>query len=253
MQFRGSDDIAANFAAIMRGIDWARREGARFLMTQECALTGYPPIETKELSGIDWTLLDEKLALLRQAAKENDMFLAVGTVLKTAGVVTNSVVMISASGDFMDPYHKRALWGWDVDNFQPGTKPGIYQIDGVMIGIRICYDFRFPELFRELLRARVNMVFIAFCDNKDKPNDSRYELIKYTSIIRAVENVTYVITANTLSGFQTGPTMIVNPDGKVLQIAPRDTECVLVQDIGPVEESFGQKGILANNNRFLGW
>lgn len=46
-------------------------------------------------------------------------------------------------------YDKRALWGWDKDNFTPGEGGGIIEYGDIKIGIRICFEVRFPEYFRE--------------------------------------------------------------------------------------------------------
>ena len=53
-------------------------------------------------------------------------------------------------------YDKRALWGWDNDNFAKGNSDGIVEIDGVVFGIRICFEIRFPEFFREFYKRNTD-------------------------------------------------------------------------------------------------
>lgn len=61
-------------------------------------------------------------------------------------------------------YHKRALWGWDKDNFSIGDRDGVFEINGLKVGIRICFEVRFPEFFRELYREQTDLNIILFYD-----------------------------------------------------------------------------------------
>lgn len=105
-------------------------------------------------------------------------------------------------------YHKRALWGWDKENFCVGNKSGIFQIDGIKIGIRICFEVRFPEFFRELYKEGTDQNIILFYDVSNKEDFERYELIKSHIRTRAVENVCYTLTVNTIRPYQTAPTAL---------------------------------------------
>ena len=59
-------------------------------------------------------------------------------------------------------YDKRALWGWDRDNFTEGQNEGIFEIGGITIGVRICFEIRFPEYFRELYKQRTDLNVVLF-------------------------------------------------------------------------------------------
>jgi predicted amidohydrolase len=86
--------------------------------------------------------------------------------------IKNSVAIISPSKT-IDYYDKRALWGWDLDNYSPGTiSNGIVIINGIKIGIRICFEIRFPEYFRELYKENVDIAIIQSNYNKRFETDS---------------------------------------------------------------------------------
>ena len=70
-QFRGSGSIKENLLALGRGIEAAARANTRLLLTQECALCGYPPVETGEVSKIDFEELDSATAQVRELAHKN--------------------------------------------------------------------------------------------------------------------------------------------------------------------------------------
>jgi predicted amidohydrolase len=86
-------------------------------------------------------------------ARENDIYLLVGSVLKERGVFYNSLVFLTPDNKAYAPYHKRALWGWERDYLTAGKNDGIYPVDDLQVGVRICFEVRFPEYFRELFRA----------------------------------------------------------------------------------------------------
>lgn len=141
----------------------------------------------------------------------------------------------------IETYEKRALGGWDADNFSEGKSEGVFDIDGCRVGVRICFEIRFPEYFRELYRAKTDLNIVLFCDVSEKENLGRYELIKAHLRTRAVENVCMTLSVNDISPFQTAPTAFIDADGKVIAEAPGDIENLLLYDFYNDEKSYGAK------------
>ena len=251
-QFRGSGSIQENLLALERGIEAAARANTRLLLTQECALCGYPPVETSEVSKIDFEELDYTTAQVRELAHKNALYIALGTIQRDKDQYFNSVELITPDGTKLPTYHKRALWGWDAENFVPGHNSGIYTIDNMKVGIRICYEIRFPEYFRELFKEGVEVALVSFCDVSDKENESRYEILRSHLITRAVENAMYCLSVNSLSNIQTAPTCVINPDGIVVQSAPRNEECLLSAQIERDEANLGRAGRIKHSRELLG-
>jgi predicted amidohydrolase len=251
-QFKGSDNIRENLLAIKRGIVKASEQNVRLMLTQECALCGYPPIETEKVTQIDFYQVATATEQLLQLAIEHQMYIGLGTIIPDKGSYTNSIILISPHCEKQSAYHKRALWGWDRENFRPGDERGIYTIDNVKVGLRICYEARFPEYFRELFREKVNIACVSFCDVGKEPNPNRYELIKAHLMTRAVENAMYVISANSISGYQTAPTCLINPDGMVLETAPLNEEYLLTFEYENLVSNFGRDGRIHHSRELLG-
>jgi len=189
----------------------------------------------------------QKIKLL---AKKNDMDIALGTIRKQSSQYYNSVQLIDPKGELIENYDKRALWGWDLDNFAKGEVLGIYQIDDIRIGFRICYEVRFPEYFRELFKSNVELCFVSFCDVSEQDSIERYDIIKSHLITRAVENVMTVISVNSISQYQTAPTAVIDPDGHVI-CAPRNQEYLLVYDYDTPIIGYGAKGRMQNSLELL--
>jgi len=229
-QFASKADILANLEAIKRGIEAASEHKVAFLLTHECALTGYPPIEIDRPDLIDWITHAAAVTEISSLAKEHKMTIALGTVTRDASAYRNSVLLIGPAGRQVTAYHKRALWGWDRDNFVPGSELGLHVVEQATIGIRICFEVRFPEYFRELFVHNAHLCAMAFSDTLETDNPQRYDVIRAHIVSRAVENVMYVLTANSTSRPQTAPTCLVTPDGQI-EIAPQQQEYLIHAEI----------------------
>ena len=251
LQFKGSGNIAENLLAIKRGIAKASEQNVRVLITQECALCGYPPIETDKVNQIDFHQAAKAQEQILQLVIRHQMVIGLGTIISEPGACTNSIVLISPNHEVHPSYHKRALWGWDQENFTPGHEKGVYTVDNVKLGFRICYEVRFPEYFRELFREKVEIACVSFCDVEKEPNLARYELIKSHLITRAVENAMYILSVNSCSGFQTAPTCLIDPDGEVIEIAPPEEEYLLTFEYVRSGSNFGRDGRILHSKELL--
>lgn len=139
-------------------------------------------------------------------------------------------------------YDKRALYGWDEDNFALGDENGIYEIDGIKIGVRICFEVRFPEYFRELYRENTDLDIVLFYDVADREDETRYQMIRGHLITRAVENITPVLSVNAIHPYQTAPTCFINASGGVCKELDKNNEGMLIYDFEKQELNFGEIG-----------
>jgi len=254
-QFSASDDLSENHAKITGAIEQAAKEAVRLLVFQECAACGYPPIERADAKSIDFEALQSNMAETAALARKHSMYIAVGTITKRREHLFNSVQLIDPQGKTAGVYDKRALWGWDtamLSNFERGSGGGIYSIDGIQVGFRICFEVRFPEYFRELYKEGVKLCFVSFNDVSSKDDPGRFGLIKAHLQTRAAENMMTVVSVNSTSGFQTAPTAVIDHNGNVVLEAPKNEEHLMVYDYAEPEPDFGTEGRRANNQLLLG-
>lgn len=139
-------------------------------------------------------------------------------------------------------YDKRALWGWDKDNFTQGSMDGIFEMDGILFGIRICFEIRFPEFFRELYKRKTDINLILFYDVADIDDRERYNMIRGRLQTRAVENVTTTVSVNAISPFQTAPTMVFGKSGQCIKECVRNKSELMIYDFEKTENDFGEMG-----------
>ena len=240
-QFQITGDIASNFQEIKRAVLRASRENIRILAFPECSLTGYPPHDIASSSLCDF----EQAALccdeLDKLAKKHEMYIVMGAVMRENDNYYNSAIVFTPTQERY-VYQKRALWGWDRDNFRPGNQTGVFEADGIKIGIRICFEIRFPEYFRELYREGTDLNIVMFYDISDNDDIARYDLIKAHIRTRAVENVCYTLSVNAAGPYQTAPTAIYDRSGNTLVELKRNTPGLLVYDLVLPELDFGECG-----------
>ena len=250
--FASGRSVAENLTKILGAVEKAAMHGVRLLAFHECALCGYPPLETS-IGKIDQSRgdLEEGLRKIAEAAARNQIYTAVGTVRYEGKKRYNSVILFDDQGRELGHYDKTALWGWDLEHFARGEMPGIFTVDGLKVGFRICFDIRFPEPFRELYQEQAPLCFVSFSDTSKSENKERWDILRSHLLTRAVENVMTVVSVNSASNFQTAPTAVFDPNGRVVREAERDREGLLVYDYTPPEADFGMEGRLRNSDYFI--
>lgn len=71
----------------------------------------------------------------------------------------NSLYVIDSAGTIVDPYDKRFCTVGDLKHYSPGDHFAAFDVNGVRCGLLICYDIRFPELYRQYAKLGVQLVF----------------------------------------------------------------------------------------------
>lgn len=245
--FAAGADMEENLRHIRLGVKAAAEQGARLLCFQECALTGYPPVET-EIQRITEESCAAGIRAVAGMARESGVCILMGTVLYDGGRRYNSALVFDEQGEEICRYDKRALWGWDAENFTPGERDGVFTLDNIKIGVRICFDVRFPELFRALFDSGVNLCIMPFCDTAERLPERRRILTGHLRT-RAAENVMQLLSVNSLSRCPAVPTAWLDQNGKIRKQINK--EGLLLCDVTVPEEDFGMRGRRVNAQKFI--
>lgn len=240
-QFAVTGNLRDNLEKIKRAISKASTEGVKLLIVPECALTGYPPHDITSSNKINDDDVNSAIEELQKIVISEDMYIVIGAITMYEDEYYNSAIVLRPYQDRII-YNKRALWGWDRENFCAGNDTGIFQIADIKIGIRICFEVRFPEYFRELYREKTDLNIILFYDMTNHDDVERYELIRSHIRTRAVENVCPILTVNTIKPFQTAPTGLYDKSGNPLVELERNQEALLLYDFAKTTFSFGEQG-----------
>ncbi|WNC72917.1 carbon-nitrogen hydrolase family protein [Thalassotalea psychrophila] len=171
--------------------------------------------------------MQKKLALL---AVQYNVYLLAGTIpisSKQDDKFTASSLLFSPEGKLLNDYQKIHLFDVDVaDNeksyrestlTQAGEKLSITTLPSFNVGMTVCYDLRFPELFRALTKQGADVICVPSAFTKVTGKAHWQALLQ----ARAIENQVYIIAADQegehLNGRQTyGHSMIINPWGEIM-------------------------------------
>jgi predicted amidohydrolase len=216
-------------------------------------LDRYPPEKVESAAAVDFLALEAGFQEIQRLTDESGICLLVGSVTGTGGVFQNSAVLFRPGGRAGEEiYNKRALWGWDLENFAPGSCGGVWEIDGFRFGARICYEVRFPEYFRELYREKVDFAVVLFCYVSKADDADLYELIRSHVRTRASELTCPVLSVNDISPFQAAPTGVYDGDGYPVRELERGREGLLIFDFERSKPTFSGRGRRTIADRLTG-
>ena len=249
-QFDVTGDIRRNLSIMLQAVGKAKEAGVDLLVFPECAVTGYPPRNLPRAAVVDFSALKEAFSALQKAADGTGVHLIAGSIARD-GEIYNQALLFSPHQPIRQ-YGKRALYGWDAENFKPGRETGVFRIGEYRIGVRICYEVRFPEYYRELYRAGTDLNITLFYDVSDTEDAERYHMIRSHLITRAVENATPSLSVNAISPYQTAPTCFIDASGHVLAEHARNESGMLIHDFSGTEMNFGVIGRRRHSDQLLG-
>ncbi|MEJ5291998.1 MAG: carbon-nitrogen hydrolase family protein [Candidatus Methanosuratincola sp.] len=166
----------------------------------------------------------ESLTLIRELSRELSVAIVAGSIIeRDGGRLYNSSYAV-AEGKIAGKYRKNHLFNYgkirEGEVFAAGDAPTVLDLGGVRVGITICYDLRFPELFRAeaLLGAEVLVNVAAFLQETGRSH--WMPLLR----ARAIENLAYVVAANQAGTegnrfLYHGRSCVIDPWGRVLRRA----------------------------------
>jgi predicted amidohydrolase len=257
VQLNSGADPAANLAAADRLTRAAAADGARLIVLPE----KWTAIGSDEqLRAAAQTLEGPAIEWARAAARELGVDLVAGSILERvegAGKLANTAVHVDPQGEVRAVYRKVHMFDVDVggrsyresDLEDPGQEIVVSETaDGVELGLSICYDLRFPELYRILAVRGARVIAVPAAFTLTTTRDHWEALVR----ARAIENQAFVVAANQVgphpAGHRSGGrSMIVDPWGVVLAQAP-DSEGHFVAelDLARQREIRAQLPALAN-------
>jgi predicted amidohydrolase len=247
-------DVAANLRKIREFSSRAKDSGVDLIVFPEMADTGYSmPAIQKHAAAWSGGAVPE----LQKLAKELALALVSGVSEREGEVIYNSQVFIDASGEIAARYRKTHLFtGTSVPEnkcFAPGSEFSSFTFGGLRFGFSICYDLRFPEVFRMLAieqRAKVFVLSSAW-------PFPRLDHFRALIVARAIENQSYVIASNRVGTDDgvtcCGSSVIVDPYGVVVAAASTDREELIQAEIseGTIDSVRGRMAVFAERRADL--
>ncbi|MEK6277051.1 MAG: carbon-nitrogen hydrolase family protein [Actinomycetota bacterium] len=239
VQLNSTDDKARNLEVAERLVREAAADGAEFVCLPEkwtvlggsqALLDGAEPLEGPSLSAA------------RAWARQLGIHLLAGSIAERVEGqerLSNTSVLIGPEGEDLAVYRKIHMFDVEVggvayresEHEQPGEEIVTAAVDGVEVGLTVCYDLRFPELYRILAVRDARLLTVPSAFTLATGRDHWEVLLR----ARAIENQAFVIAPNQFGEAPPhynsyGRSAIVDPWGVVLAMAP-DEECFVAADL----------------------
>ncbi|MER8660856.1 carbon-nitrogen hydrolase family protein [Mesorhizobium sp. M1148] len=254
IQMRSGESPERNAVDLERLVREAAGLGATYIQTPE--MTG-ALIRDKEARAASFTLEDKDIvvAAARKLASELGVFLHIGStaILRTDGKLANRALLFGPDGATVATYDKIHMFDVDLDNgeswresaaYEPGTEAVVTEIDGARLGFAVCYDLRFPQLFRAEAMAGADLLSVPAAFTRQTGEAHWHVLLR----ARAIENGAYVVAAAQgglhEDGRETyGHSLIVDPWGRILAEADHDDPEVIIAEIDTAQSWAARKKI----------
>ena len=259
IQMASGPNVPANLAEAEQLIDLAVEAGAQLVALPEffciMAMKDADVVKVREAEG-----QGPIQTFLSRMAKKHKIWLIGGSIpleASAANKVRNSCLVYDERGKQVARYDKIHLFGLDLGNeryqeaklIEPGDRAVVVDSPFGRIGLSVCYDLRFPELYRAMSDVDIIVVPAAFTATTGRAH--------FETLIRAraIENLAYVIAPAQggyhLSGREThGDSMIVDPWGVVLDRLPRGSG-VAIANINPAYQASLRKSLPALKHRHI--
>jgi predicted amidohydrolase len=242
VQLNSNEDTDRNLATADRLVREAAGRGAQLVVLPE----KWTVLGTGEQLAAGAQALDgPAITWARDVARELGIDLVAGSIVERVpgqDKTANTSVHVGPDGELKATYRKLHMFDVEVDGVtyaeseheQPGEDVVVSALaDGTKLGMTVCYDVRFPELYQLLAVRGAEVISVPSAFTLATTRDHWEVLLRS----RAIEDQCFVVAANQIGahpgGFRSGGrSMIVDPWGLVLASAP-DTETAIVADLDP--------------------
>jgi len=224
--------VRRNGAAIRRQMRAAARRGAQIVHFSEAALSGYAGAQFAAFDGYPWATLADQTARIRDLAAELRLWTLLGsTHPRRRGKPLNCLYLIDPAGRIAKRYDKCFLMPRDRLYYSPGSRLVTHTLGGIRFGLLICFDFRFPEIWREYLKRGCRLIFLSSYLASPRRNRLMEQVAPATLTTRASESFFHIAANNTCGEPQWCNSRILRPDGSVARQAPWNRPAVVVHTI----------------------
>ena len=262
IQMRSARSPQANLDEVARLIAEAKDGGADYVQTPE--MTNIMEVDRRALfAAIADEAEDQTLAAMRDLARSLSLYLHIGSLAVKAGPerAANRSFLIDPKGEIVARYDKIHMFDVDLadgesyresNSYRPGERAAVADLPWGRLGLTICYDLRFPALYRALAEAGASFLAVPSAFTK-QTGEAHWQVLNRA---RAIENGCYVLAAAQGGAHENGRTtyghsLVVDPWGRV--VVEGGTEPgVIFADIDPakVAEARGRVPSLEHGRRF---
>ncbi len=228
IQSSAGENYNKNFKQIIRLINQSIKNKADLIITPET--TSLITNNKQLLYKNTFRMKDDPLIKkIKEIAKKNRRWILIGSLpIKEKNKYRNRSIMVNPSGKISAYYDKIKMFDVNLPNkeqhkesktFKPGKKLVSVKLPWGRLGLTICFDLRFPEIYRNLSKKNLKFITVPSAFTKITGEKHWLALLK----ARAIENFCYIfapnqVGKNTKKRETFGHSTIISPDGKILKI-----------------------------------
>ena len=200
--------------------------GIELLVFPEMTLTGFT-MKSEEMSE---TIQGDSFRFFSSVAKEKSAHVFAGIIERRNTRLYNTLIHIKPNGNLFKLYRKVHPFSYsgENENFDAGVKPALTKIRKWKIGLTICYDLRFPELFRKYGKKKAHLIV-----NIANWPDTRIEHWRTLLKARAIENQCYIAAVNRVGDdtklYYNGFSSVFDPMGKEIASLEKEEKVVVIE------------------------
>jgi len=232
-QFAVGRSIKRNARQIQELINEAAAAAADIVHFPECALSGYAGVDFDSLEDFDWQLLQEQTRQIIALAKQLKLHLILGSTHRLSGrnKPHNCLYLIGPKGTIIDRYDKRFCMPRDLQYYTPGSRFVTFTVNGVKCALLICFDVRFPELYRQLYKLKVDCILQSFYNARQQGPSVHTHIMRQSMQCRAATNYFWVSMANSSGYYCPYPSCFIQPDGLIVNQLEQNRRGLMVNTV----------------------
>ncbi|MHB8901050.1 MAG: carbon-nitrogen hydrolase family protein [Thermoguttaceae bacterium] len=237
----------------------AAEQGAHLLHTSEACLSGYAGTDFRSFEGFDWDSLRKETTGLRSLAKDLKLWLVLGSAhfLDEHTRPTNCLYLVDPDGRIADRYDKCFCTGGDQKHYSAGDRLVTRDIRGVRIGLAICYDICWPQLYIGYRQLGVTVMIHSFYNAGAKGKNCLDTLNVYQVPTRCADNRLWAVANNSSRPYSHWGSFIARPDATIAQRLEINQPGMLVHDFPDTLSEGGwyhnQKPMLKRDDEIMTW
>ena len=216
-QFAVAGSVKRNAGQICKFLQLAKKRKADIVHFPECALSGYAGIDIETFDGYDWELLDSEVEKIMALAAKLRLWVVLGGTHRKSknNKPHNCLYLIGPDGQIADRYDKRLCMSRELDHYTPGSRFVKFSINGVKCALLICFEVRFPEIYRRLYKQGVQCILQSFYNARQQGPSVHSHIMAQSMQCRAASNYFWVSMSNSSGYYSPYPSCFIQPDGKI--------------------------------------
>lgn len=231
-QFPVGANAAENAKYIRDFMHEAAGKGATLLHTSEAGLSGYAGSDFPTFEKYNWDTLRKETADLRGLAKDLKMWLVLGSAhfLEENTKPTNCLYLIDPEGKIVDRYDKCFCTEGDQKHYSAGNRLVTHDIRGVKVGLAICYDVCWPQLYIAYRKMGVTVMIHSMYNAADKGKNCLDTLNNREVPTRCADNRMWAVANNSSKPYSHWGSFIARPDATIAKELEINKPGMLVHD-----------------------